>query len=133
MADLRDSDYESLAGFRYAVRQFLRYSEAAAEEAGLTARHYQALLTIRAGPGGVLHVGQLADRLLLKPHSASELVQRMVEQGLIRRETGVHDKRQVTLRLSQRGEALLERLAQSHRAELRRLRPMMQDLLAGLG
>ncbi len=133
MADLRDSDYESLAGFRQALRQFFRYSEAAAEAAGLTARHYQALLAIRAGPGGVLHVGQLADRLLLKPHSASELVQRMVEQGLVRRETGVNDKRQVTLRLSQRGETVLERLAQSHRAELRRLRPMLQDMLSGLG
>jgi DNA-binding MarR family transcriptional regulator len=133
MADLRDRDYESLASFRQTLRQFFRYSEAAAEAAGLTSRHYQALLAIRGGPGGVLHVGQLADRLLLKPHSASELVQRMVEQGLVRRETGANDKRQVTLRLSQRGETLLERLAQSHRAELRRLRPMLQDMLTSLG
>ena len=133
MANLRDGEYESLAGFRYALRQFFRYSEVAAEGAGLTTRHYQALLAIRAGPGGTLHVGQLAERLMLKPHSASELVQRMVEQGLVRRETGDSDKRQVTLRLSQRGETLLERLAQSHRTELRRLRPLLQELLAGLG
>jgi DNA-binding MarR family transcriptional regulator len=57
----------------------------------------------------------------------------MVEQGLVRRETGVADKRQVTLRLSERGETVLEQLSQSHRAELRRLRPMLQELLAGLG
>jgi len=130
---LNDGDYATLAGFRYALREFVRYSEAAAESAGLTPRQHQALLAIRAGSGGTLHVGELAERLSLKPHSTSELVQRMVEQGLVRRQTGADDKRQVTVRLTERGEALLETLSQSHRAELRRLRPMLQELLAGLG
>ena len=133
MAGLKDEDYATLAGFRHALRQFAHYSEAAAEEAGLPPRQHQALLAIRSGPGGTLHVGELAERLLLKPHSASELVQRMVEQGLVRRATDVHDKRQVALRLSQRGETVIENLSQSHRAELLRLRPMLHELLAGLG
>jgi DNA-binding MarR family transcriptional regulator len=133
MVKLKDDDYRTLAGFRYALREFVRYSETAAEEAGITTRQHQALLAIRAGTNGTLHVGELAERLFLKPHSASELVQRMVEQGLVRRETGIEDKRQVTLRLSERGETVLEHLSQSHRAELRRLRPMLQELLAGLG
>jgi DNA-binding MarR family transcriptional regulator len=133
MAGLRDEDYALLAGFRYALRQFANYSEDVARKSGLTPRQHQALLAIRGGPGGNLHVGELAERLLLKPHSASELVQRMVEQGLVRRATDPHDKRQVVLALSQRGETVLEDLSQSHRAELRRLRPMLQDLLAGLG
>jgi DNA-binding MarR family transcriptional regulator len=133
MADLKEDDYATLAGFRYELRKFVRYSETAAEEAGITPRQHQALLAIRGGPGGRLYVGELAKRLFLKPHSASELVQRMVEQGFVRRETGAEDKRQVTLRLSERGETVLERLTRSHRAELRRLRPMLQELLAGLG
>jgi DNA-binding MarR family transcriptional regulator len=133
MTKLSDRDYETLAGFRYALRQFGRYSEAAAEKAGLTPRQHQALLAIRAGPGGTLRVGELAERLFLRPHSASELVQRMEEQGLLRREAGAADKRQVRLRLHERGETMLEDLSRSHRAELRRLRPMLQELLAGLG
>jgi len=133
MAGLRDKDYVTLAGFRHALRQFATYSEAAARQAGLTPQQHQALLAIRAGADGTLHVGELAERLLLKPHSASELVQRMVEQGLVRRATDAHDKRQVVLALSQRGDAVLEDLSQSHRDELRRLRPMLQELLAGLG
>ncbi|MGZ3264855.1 MAG: MarR family winged helix-turn-helix transcriptional regulator [Croceibacterium sp.] len=133
MDNLTDSDYATLAGFRYALRQFVRYSERAAGEAGLPQRQHQALLAIRGGPGGTLHVGELAERLFLRPHSASELVQRMVEQGLLLREADPADKRQVTLRLSKRGETVLEFLSQSHRAELRRLRPMLQELLAGLG
>jgi|SRR6478735_3123415 len=132
MATLTDNDYATLAGFRYALRQFVRYSEAAAQEAGLTPRQHQALLAIRAGPEGTLHVGALAERLFLRPHSASELVQRMEEQGLVRRQAGV-DKRQVKLKLHERGEALLEDLSRSHRAELRRLSPMLQALLAELG
>jgi DNA-binding MarR family transcriptional regulator len=133
MTKLSDGDYQTLAGFRYALRRFGRYSEAAAEEAGLTPRQHQALLAIRAGPGGTLRVGELAERLFLRPHSASELVQRMEEQGLLQRETGPADKRQVAVRLHERGERVLEELSQSHRAELRRLRPMLQELLAELG
>jgi DNA-binding MarR family transcriptional regulator len=133
MTKLSDRDYETLAVFRYALRQFGRYSEAAAEKAGLTPRQHQALLAIRAGPGGTLRVGVGAERLFLRPHSAAELVQRMEEQGLLRREPAQADKRQVRLRLHQRGEDMLEDLSQSHRAELRRLRPMLQELLAGLG
>lgn len=133
MARLKNGDYATLAGFRYELRKFVRYSERAAGEAGLTPRQHQALLAIRAGPGGTLHVGELAERLFLRPHSASELVQRMVEQDLVRRESGEADRRLVALRLSEHGETVLEYLSQSHRAELRRLRPMLQELLAGLG
>jgi DNA-binding MarR family transcriptional regulator len=133
MPRLKESDYATLASFRYELRKFVRYSEHAAGETGLTPRKHQALLAIRAGREGTLTVGELAERLFLKPHSASELAQRMEEQGLVRRETGAEDKRQVRLRLSDRGEKILEHLSQSHRAELRRLRPMLQELLAGLG
>ena len=40
------ADYETLAEFRYALRCFLRFSENAAESAGLTLQHHQALLFI---------------------------------------------------------------------------------------
>jgi DNA-binding MarR family transcriptional regulator len=133
MAELDEGDYRTLAGFRYALRKFVRYSERAAEAAGLTARQHQALLAIRAGPERSLHVGELAERLFLRPHSASELVRRMEEQELVRREPGAADRRQVRLSLSERGETMLEQLSRSHRAELRRLRPMLQELLDGIG
>lgn len=133
MLKMTDRDYATLANFRYALRQFVRYSERAAEAAGLTPRQHQALLAIRAGPGGTLHVGELAERLFLRPHSASELVQRMEEQGLLRRLARTGDKRQVALRLHERGETVLEYLSKSHRIELLRLRPMLQELLASLG
>ena len=43
--------YKGLAGFRYALRQFLAASETIAGGAGVTARQYQALLAIKGFPG----------------------------------------------------------------------------------
>jgi hypothetical protein len=45
--ELSKSQYESLAAFRYALRQFLRFSEEAANHAGLTPQQHQALLAIK--------------------------------------------------------------------------------------
>src|SRR3546814_5779327 len=67
-----DRDYEALATFRYELRRFVRFSEKAANAAGLTPQHYQVLLTLRASPDGAMLVGALAGRLLLRPHSRSE-------------------------------------------------------------
>ncbi len=44
---LTDSDYRTLAKFRYQLRQFLSFSEDAAAAAGLQPRHHQALLAIK--------------------------------------------------------------------------------------
>ena len=38
MANMKEDDYRTLAGFRYALREFVRYSESAAQEAGITTR-----------------------------------------------------------------------------------------------
>ncbi len=43
--------YETQAAFRFALRQFLRFSETAARDVGLTPQQYQALLAIRGYPG----------------------------------------------------------------------------------
>jgi len=74
---LTEADFAALFGFRYALRRFLAFSAEAAGGAGLTPQQHQALLAIRAGEGRELIVGALAERLLLRPHSATELVDRM--------------------------------------------------------
>ena len=45
---LDDEAFAGLAGFRFALRQFLSFSEAAVKSAGVTAQQYQAMLAIRA-------------------------------------------------------------------------------------
>ena len=130
--DVRDEDYRRLARFRQTLRRFLKFSEAAASEAGLTPQHYQALLAIRAAPPRGLLVGELAEQMLLRPHSATGLVDRLSEAGLVERARDEEDRRQVRVRATDAARALLASLAGSHRAELRRLKPMLTDLIDAL-
>ncbi len=126
---LTDADFVALSGFRHALRRFLQFSGDAAVGAGLTPQQHQALLAIRASEGREILVGALAERLLLRPHSATELVNRMEKLDLVRRVAGATDRRQVTIRLTAKGDQLLNGLTEAHRAELRRLRPMLTELM----
>ncbi len=130
--DIRTEDYSRLAQIRRELRLFLHFSESAAGDVGLTGPQYQALLALRAAPDRSLRVGQLAEQLLLKPHSATGLVDRLALLGHVERIASNDDKRRVSVRLTDRAEKVLASLAQAHRAELRRMRPMLTDLLARL-
>lgn len=133
MADpLTDADFATLSSFRHALRRFLQFSAEAAAEAGLTTQQHQALLAIRASEGREMLVGALAERLMLKPHSATELINRVEKIGLVARAAGEADRRQVAVRLTPKGEQLLNDLSEAHRAELRRLKPLLGELMAKL-
>ena len=83
---LTKAEYEALAAFRRALRQFTAFSAEAARKAGLTPQQHQALLAIKGAPGReMLAVGEIAEALCLRPHSAVELVDRMAELGLVQR------------------------------------------------
>lgn len=127
---LRDADYAALADFRHALRQFMVFSEAEASGHGLTAQQHQALLAIRGTSPAVATIGYVADRLCLKPHSATGLVDRLEKLGLVSRRPSPHDRRQAQLELTEAAMALLGQLSAAHREEIRRLRPMLVDLLA---
>ena len=129
---LTDADYEALAEFRFSLRQFLAFSEAEAAASGLTPQQHQALLVLRAARQGRGTVGHLAERLILKPHSASGLVDRLVTLGLVERRSSERDKRQALLALTDRGQQVLETLSDIHRQEIRRLRPLLMSLLASM-
>lgn len=131
MDDLDDEHYETLASIRHELRRFLHFSEQAASAAGITAQQHQALLAIRAS-GGQMLVGALAERLLLKPHSASEHVDRLVRLGFVRRGEGTADRRQVPIALTDEGRLLLASLSRVHRDELRRIRPLLSQLIERL-
>lgn len=126
---LTDADYLALADFRYSVRQFLAFSEGEAAQCGLTPQQHQALLVIRAAPPGTTTIGHVAERLILKPHSATGLVNRMEGLGLVRREPSPRDKRQAVLSLTPSALQILETLSATHREEIRRLLPAVTRLL----
>jgi DNA-binding MarR family transcriptional regulator len=131
----RAIDYQALADFRFEIRRFLNLSERLAHAAGLEPQQHQALLAIKGLPAHrVATIGVLAERLLIQHHSAVELVNRLEAKGLLRRARGVEDRREVVLTLSRRGETLLERLTEPHRAELQSARPrLLKALAAAIG
>jgi DNA-binding MarR family transcriptional regulator len=125
------SDYEALAEFRYQIRKFLHFSEAAARAAGIEPQQHQLLLAIRGfgGPGEPPSIGILAERLQIQHHSAVELVDRLVERGLVARSRAPLDRRQVLIHLTPRGESELEKLTAYHLAELRTNGPALVKAL----
>lgn len=129
---LSDADYQTLAAFRHELRQFTRFSENAAKATGLAPQQHQALLAIRAAADNDMSVGDLAERLMLKPHSASELIARLVLLDLVNRVPTENDRRSIALSLTPKAESILASLSLTHRDELRKIRPLLTELLAKL-
>jgi DNA-binding MarR family transcriptional regulator len=131
--NLATRDYARLAAFRYALRGFLRFSEAAAARAGLSTQHYQAMLILRAcSDGERVTINDLARQLMIKHNSAVGLVDRLVRDALVLREPSSEDRRKVELVLTPRGRQVLAKLAEMHRVELRRIGPVLEGFLAEL-
>jgi DNA-binding MarR family transcriptional regulator len=126
--------YVALAAFRYELRRFLAFSEAAAHDASLPAQQHQALLAIAGFDGAdAPTVGTLSERLMIAPHTATELSARMVEAGLITKVPSREDRRKVRLALTDKAETLLARLSAAHLKELQSLEPALTAALARLG
>jgi DNA-binding MarR family transcriptional regulator len=130
---LRDADYEDLLALRTGLRRFLRWSEQQAEAAGLTPAQHQLLLAIRGhadrrGPT----VGEVADYLLLRHHSAVGLVDRADAAGLVVRVRDPEDHRVVRLQLTPKGRKHLEALSAVHLEELQRLALKLPSAWRGL-
>jgi DNA-binding MarR family transcriptional regulator len=127
---LDDGDYAALASFRRSLRLFLAFSEDAARDAGLTPRQHQAILAIRGlAPEGGMTVHDLARQLLLKPQTTVELVDRLEDAGLVRRERDDVDRRRVFLTLTTKAHNRLEKLSAAHLAQIRRDAPRLITLL----
>jgi DNA-binding MarR family transcriptional regulator len=123
-------DYETLARFRYEFRQFLAFSEMEANRSGLTSQQYQALMAIRGfSIREPVSIGDLAKFMLIRHHTAVELVGRMVRLKIVRRSIDPADGRRVLLELTAEGERRLRRLYQIHVHELRSMGPTLTKML----
>ena len=127
----RDAEYRELLAFRTAMRRFLRWSEKQATALGITPAQHQLLLAIRGhdGAGADPTIGDVAESLLLRHHSAVGLVDRAVSAGLVERHADSEDQRVVRLRLTALGARRLRQLAGLHLAELRRMMPAIGPAL----
>jgi DNA-binding MarR family transcriptional regulator len=125
-------DYEHLLAFRSSLRRFERWSEDQARAAGLTHVQHQLLVAVKGHPGtDPPTVGELAGYLLLRHHSAVELIDRAEAAGLVRRITDSRDARLVRVRLRSKGEKILRDLTPAHLSELHGLAAVLDELVAG--
>ena len=130
---LSAADYESLAEFRYQIRRFLSFSEHAARAAGLEPQQHQLLLAVKGLPPDVRpRVGEIAERLQIRHHSAVELVNRLASGGYVRRRTSGLDRREVLIALTSKGEKVLRELSLHHKQELRAAGPALLAALKRL-
>ena len=113
---------EALSDFRFRLRCFLRFSEDAAREQGITVLQYQVLLHTQGFPGrDWASISEIAERLQAQPHGVVALVSRCEEAGLVERRPSLIDRRQVEVHLLPAGRKKLEALASEfaqHVAEL---------------
>jgi DNA-binding MarR family transcriptional regulator len=129
---LSQEDFEALAAFRLEVRRYLAFAHDAAESCGITMQQHQAMLAIRAAVGQALTVGDLAEVLFLRHHSAVELTNRLVKAGLVVRRKDANDARRAIVVLTTAGLATLNSLAASHLGELRNHGPELARALGRL-
>ena len=122
--------FQRLAEFRFQLRRFLNFSNRAAENAGIRPQQYQLLQCVAGMPDALdPTIANVAARMLLKHNSAVELVDRTIEQGLLRRSPDPADHRCILLRVTTQGERLLASLAEFHLEELEQAGPELTRAL----
>ena len=129
----RRVDYVALADLRHHIRRFLQVREEAARAAGVEPQQYMALLQIKAleaRPPATINA--LAERLLVRHHTAVELVDRLVARGMVRRRREGGDRREVRVKMRAAGEAVLRKLALNSVHELLTDGPALAVMLSRL-
>lgn len=118
------------AEFRAALRSFLRQSEQLVRKAGLTPQRYLLLLMIKGALDGSEQatVTGLAQRLQVAQSTASELIERAVEVGLVERLEASVDGRVSLVRLTAEGGRRLALSVTALETKRRRLREALGSL-----
>jgi DNA-binding MarR family transcriptional regulator len=130
-SQLSQSDYRALAEFRFQIRAFLSFSERAAREHGIEPQQHQLLLACKGLPEGSRPtIGTLAQRLCVEHHSAVALVDKLEANKLVSRTPSPHDRREVLVQITKRGENLLAGLSAAHSEQLAMVGPRLSEALA---
>jgi DNA-binding MarR family transcriptional regulator len=122
----------ALAGFRKELRQFLSFSESMLRAVGLTSQQYQALLIVLLGSEHGVMIKDLATEMLLVPHGAVQMVNRLGEAGLVERRSDPSDARVSRIYPTPKAVRLMKILVPSHARELRLHERLLADSLRAL-
>jgi DNA-binding MarR family transcriptional regulator len=123
------NEYEAVAQFRSTLRRFQHVSDEVARRHGLTARRYELLVMIAAAPSDrPASTSDVARRMYLELHTATELVARAEQAGLVRRTTDGEDRRISRLTLTDDGRRRLDAIIDALRPERERVTELLADM-----
>jgi DNA-binding MarR family transcriptional regulator len=88
----------------------------AAVDDGVTLPQFRALVVLEHNED--LRVGELAHELRIQSSTATRLCDRLVSKGLAQRQVYPRNRREVTIRLSETGRALVEEVTRRRREEI---------------
>ncbi len=112
-------EFETLSDFRYQLRCFMRFSEDLTRGFGITNLQYLLLLHVKGYKNREwATIGELAERLQAPHNGVVSLASRCEKLGLIYRERGTVDKREVRIYLTPEGNRIVKKIAGLHRNEL---------------
>lgn len=121
--------YRAAAALRSALRRFSQASERMLQPYGLTTERYELLLAIKAARNDErATVSELTDTLGVAQSSVTQLVRRVEDAGLVRREVSGKDARVRYLRLSRQGERQLALAVSALHEERTRLAEIVSQL-----
>ena len=113
----------NLAWFRYNLRKFIRFSERAARQCGVTPQQHQLMLGVAGYTGrGWATISELAEFLQERHNAVVGLVDRAARRGLVRKKRGASDRRFVMVSLTRQGERILAKVTEMHKEEVERVR-----------
>jgi DNA-binding MarR family transcriptional regulator len=123
-------DFQEAADLRGALRRFQERTEEVLPTHGLTSAQYQLLLVVKtAASGEGEEFPAIAARLGIARSTATELVRRVEEAGLVERRLHPHDRRALLVGLTARGADRLEAAVRALRGDRERLIRILQDLV----
>ncbi len=116
---LKKEEFRTLSEFRYQLRSFVRFSEDITDRFGVTNLQYLLLLHLKGYRDREwATIGELAERLQTHHNGVVSLASRCEKLGLIYRQRGTADKREVQIYLTPEGNKLVTKIAGLHRDEL---------------
>ena len=82
--------------------------DAALRPLDLTFARYEALVLLRFSRTGALPLGKMGDRLMLHPTSVTNIIDRLEDQGLVRRVSHPTDRRTTLAEITDEGRKVVE-------------------------
>jgi len=112
-------EFEALSDFRHHLRCFERFSEDITRQHGVTNLQYLLLLHVKGYKNREwATISELSQRLQILHNGVVSLASRCEKLGLLYRQRGTVDKREVQLFLTPEGNELVKKIAGEHRNEL---------------